>query len=118
MELLIATSSAIAATTAIFGAIWYFILPRLREQITGKLDIIQSHTGATVDQVRNSHTTNLREDVDRLSEDVLHLKQGHVVIVAGQQRDSEKIDKMQSQISHVQGLLEGFFQSQRMMNDR
>lgn len=116
-------TSAAAAVTAfitLFGAVWYFILPRLREQVTGKLERIEH-------QVVNSHRTNLRDDLDELHDEVIALKiavqssEAYYTDTREQlnrhleeaQTDGKKLDQLQGQVGRIEGLLEGYFRSQR-----
>lgn len=113
-SILLTGAAVITSVSVIFGAVWYFVLPRLREQVTGKLDRVH-------DQVVNSHSTNLRDDLDALSEEVAQIRSAHQVTVAYQKstreqlklqlwesrQDSEKLDALQAQVSRVEGLLDG-----------
>lgn len=81
----------VAAVTGAFGLLT-LLLEGLRRQ-NKKLGKVAEHSEAARHQVQNSHTTNLRDDVDRVLDRLDE-------VLAGQTRHDKAIDGLRRDLGH------------------
>lgn len=97
--------SAALGICAILGGVWWVVKPRVRQQITGRLDAIHS-------EVKNTHSTNLREDIDAKADasQVAQLQRdvtGMVTLLREPvDRNRARLDQHDTRIEHLAACLE------------
>lgn len=62
--------AVLVALITTLGTVLVALIAILADWARKRLDVIEHHAEASREQVQNSHTTNLREDIDRIHDDV------------------------------------------------